>query len=559
MDSTCTLSSACCIPSNYWLIIYYYSGKTNAAGYELYGIVGELNGQAVPLAFCFTTSTDGTALDGAKDRLLRTVIRFISKKCPNIDFTLSDKDLTEINGFRTEIHQARHQLCYWHGVRYIEERLSQNKPPAKYSVIQANHLFNFIDPTWVPGVSSGWLEEGVHESDAEVEREAEPKPLDIEISSASQSNNRNDRNVDFIYHRHPPMERHVYPQYWSSQQEIKKIPIWPAPPKVSEAERPTFCGKEHRATIIAKFRIHFHQHPAIPFDDDMGTYFTAEEIHHGAVQDMYQYCFENDLSQVWAYMWNRWYTPKQWSLWARSVSDSISRLKTTMVVENLWKHLKRRDLAQYNRPRLDLVTHLVISSVLPRVQLTIDSVLERRRIGRAKALTPWQTEFKRQWIDMGRSDEERLVQKELAIRRSDLKGIERAERLAQIAEEEKRNPGTHHTSIDKWTCSCPSYLTSRFLLCKHLVRQANISLSNKPCTDLRFFSKLCRARHAPFYSIPGIHGPELEENNRESEDEQTNILILGGYTSGARTHSQEGSGQSLKSKEAKFTKGEQRR
>ena len=66
---------------------------------------------------------------------------------------------------------------------------------------------------------------------------------------------------------------------------------------------------------------------------------------------------------------------------------------------------------------------------------------------------------------MGRSDEEWLVQKELAIRRSDLKGIERAERLAQIAEEEKPNPGTHHTSIDKWTCSCPSYLTSRFLPC----------------------------------------------------------------------------------------------
>ncbi|KIM44631.1 hypothetical protein M413DRAFT_43043, partial [Hebeloma cylindrosporum] len=71
--------------------------KTNAAGYELYGIVSELNGRAVPLAFCFTASTDGTALDGAKDRLLRTVIRFMSEKCPNIKFTLSDKDLTEIN------------------------------------------------------------------------------------------------------------------------------------------------------------------------------------------------------------------------------------------------------------------------------------------------------------------------------------------------------------------------------------------------------------------------------------------------------------------------------
>lgn len=90
---------------------------------------------------------------------------------------------------------------------------------------------------------------------------------------------------------------------------------WKAPPRLSENERLIFCGKEHQAVIIAKFRIHFHQHPAIPFDDDKGTHFMAEEIHHGAVHDMYQYCFENDLNQVWAYMWNQWYTPKQWSLW----------------------------------------------------------------------------------------------------------------------------------------------------------------------------------------------------------------------------------------------------
>ena len=147
---------------------------------------------------------------------------------------------------------------------------------------------------------------------------------------------------------------------------------------------------------------------------------------------------------------------------------------------------------------------------------------------------------------MGKSNEERLVLKELAVRKGNLKGKELTERLEQIAEEEKHDPGTHHTSIDKWTCSCPLYLTSRFLLCKHLVRQANIALNNKPCTDLRFFSKLCRARHAPFYKIPGIHGPELEDNDRESEDDQqTNILVLGGYTQGERTRSQEleGSGQ----------------
>jgi len=107
----------------------------------------------------------------------------MSKKCPNIKFTLSDKDLTEINGFRTEIPDARHQLCYWHAITYIEERLAQDKPPAKYSAIKANHIFDFIDPTWVPGVGSGWLEEGVHESDTEVEKtgDSDSGPQDIEI------------------------------------------------------------------------------------------------------------------------------------------------------------------------------------------------------------------------------------------------------------------------------------------------------------------------------------------------------------------------------------------
>ncbi|KDR66651.1 hypothetical protein GALMADRAFT_26222, partial [Galerina marginata CBS 339.88] len=180
------------------------------------------------------------------------------------------------------------------------------------------------------------------------------------------------------------------------------------------------------------FRIHFHQHPSIPLNDLGGSFLTAEEIYKGAVNDIYCYCFANDLSQVWAYMWNRWYTPKQWALWARAACPSISRLKTTMVVENLWKHLKTRDLAQFNRPRLDLVTHLVITGVLPRIQQTLNSILDKRRVGRAKALAPWQTEFRRQWKELSLTDEERLIKKELAVLKGNLKGKRKEERLEQI-------------------------------------------------------------------------------------------------------------------------------
>ena len=58
--------------------------------------------------------------------------------------------------------EAKHQLCYWHEMKYIEERLTDNRPPAAYDPRKAHKMFESIDPTWAPGVTSGWLEEGVH-------------------------------------------------------------------------------------------------------------------------------------------------------------------------------------------------------------------------------------------------------------------------------------------------------------------------------------------------------------------------------------------------------------
>ncbi|KAJ3720039.1 hypothetical protein C8R42DRAFT_549361, partial [Lentinula raphanica] len=141
--------------------------KTNALSYELFAIVGELNGQAIPLAFQLNTLTKA-ADDGVKELLLRDFIRWLARRCPNIKFTLSDKDITEINAFRIEIPHAKHQLCYWHGIRYIEKRLGENKPPAAYDPRIAHRCFDFIDPTWAPGVTMGAVEDGVHLSDAEV-------------------------------------------------------------------------------------------------------------------------------------------------------------------------------------------------------------------------------------------------------------------------------------------------------------------------------------------------------------------------------------------------------
>jgi len=109
----------------------------------------------------------------------------------------------------------------------------------------------------------------------------------------------------------------------------------------------TFCPAVYRSTIKKKFVIHFHQHAEIPIDAE-GTHLTASEIHEAATYYMYSYCKQYDLLQVWAYMWNCWYLPKQWPLWARSAAPRILWLKTTMIIEAQWKVIKHNDLARFN-------------------------------------------------------------------------------------------------------------------------------------------------------------------------------------------------------------------
>jgi len=107
---------------------------------------------------------------------------WVCQQCPNITFTLSDKDVSEINAFRHCIPGAKHQLCYWHAVKYLETRLKEDTPPAAYDPRRAHDIFQFIDPTWAPGITRGWLEDGVHEDDAEVLKPSDNEYLERILS-----------------------------------------------------------------------------------------------------------------------------------------------------------------------------------------------------------------------------------------------------------------------------------------------------------------------------------------------------------------------------------------
>ena len=336
-----------------------------------------------------------------------------------------------------------------------------------------------------------------------------------------------------IQHQVPKAVETCLPPIFILKEGEKRIPVWPNPPKVTAKELPVFCPKEHRPAIIERFRVHLHQHPDIPFNDEHGTCLTAEEIYEGAVWDMYQYCFENDLSQVWAYLWNRWYTDVQWRLWARSASPYIPRLKTTMIVESLWKNIKHRDLAQYNRPRLDLVTYLVITNVLPRALRTLAYVHGLRRVGRPQPLAGWQRDMRADWLELSKSDERRNVEAQLRWLNKPMNTKGRTERLAELAEDESRPRGTYVTNIKRWTCSCPSYLISRFLLCKHLVRLVNNALNDGPITSLTFFLQLRRNHYPPYYCIPNIHEATEDPNIAAmSLQAQNDASVIGGTSGG---------------------------
>ncbi|KAF5361322.1 hypothetical protein D9757_015171 [Collybiopsis confluens] len=115
---------------------------------------------------------------------------------------------------------------------------------------------------------------------------------------------------------------------------------------------------------------------------------------------------------------------------------------------------------------------------------------------------------------MSKEDEFRSMERELAcLKDKTLKANARAELLADIEAERERLRGTYHTNVETMTCSCPSYLISRWLLCKHLVREVNRRTGNLPLNNLPFFHALRRNHFAPFYSIPEIHFKTEQEEN----------------------------------------------
>ena len=219
-----------------------------------------------------------------------------------------DKDKSEIAAI-SSVYPSTVQLCLWHALRAIKKKLAKTKEIgalSRYHPAEARELVPTLDICW--GSFPEKRPAGEHRyGGCDCSKRTEPAELRGKIEC---------------------------------QDELSKN------------------------IILQTFKRHFNAHPLIP--DSNNVALDSESLHKKCATEMYELCRRFNWFRLWAYLYVNWYKTDQWVLWARSANpNEIPVLKTTMIVESHWRRIKRDYLWRYNRPRIDLVTWVLLSSVLP--------------------------------------------------------------------------------------------------------------------------------------------------------------------------------------------------
>ena len=108
--------------------------------------------------------------------------------------------------------------------------------------------------------------------------------------------------------------------------------------------------------------VHYSRHSLIP--NEKGAKETADEIYRSSTKEMYEYCVKEGRGDAWAYLWESWYRPGRWDLWARSAYHLIGIYRTTMGAEAFFRVLKNVYLSKI-RHSLMSVIDLLDKDVIP--------------------------------------------------------------------------------------------------------------------------------------------------------------------------------------------------
>ncbi|KAJ3779890.1 hypothetical protein GGU10DRAFT_421211 [Lentinula aff. detonsa] len=208
--------------------------------------------------------------------------------------------MAEIGALGQVWPSARAQICWWHQRKAIKERITKAKLSATpYDAKRGHAEFSFIDGNFYPpGRADPGEREGGREGRGRDTTMDEPIPTPTKP----------DPNA--ILFMLPPSQVPLptFPPNTkaSSCAGFIKIPPQKPSPEVDEEINSSirrFCPIELREHVLSRIESHRHAHPFIP-----GFAAPTEEgIYYWAVKQMYSFCKEHDLPELWAYLWENWY------------------------------------------------------------------------------------------------------------------------------------------------------------------------------------------------------------------------------------------------------------
>lgn len=345
IDATCTCTSRYSITANTRLL-----DNTNQGELELYALLGEYDNAGYPLAYMLL-STASSIADKKRTIALTKFLQAVRDNYHvNPRFNHVDKDFAEIAALKTVWPDAKIQICWWHLKRALNQRTCKAKlSTTPYNPEDAKREFAFVDVNFIP-VTPPDPKEDEEYAFGDNERNQKRKKKKRTRTKATEDEPSSEPPLvpqvpDFLIKlpslaalRARPKEAEDDAQS-TGEQDDDESSIGDAPTEYEDDDdlevdvQPTkhqFCPEGLRKTTIFLLERHYCAHPDIPGMSRPD----AAGIRAWAVKQMYTYCENHDLRELWAYLWGNWYRPGRWELWARSSCAEIPHLKTNMICES---------------------------------------------------------------------------------------------------------------------------------------------------------------------------------------------------------------------------------
>ncbi|KAL0568508.1 hypothetical protein V5O48_013478 [Marasmius crinis-equi] len=287
-------------------------------------------------------------------------------------------------------------LCQQHFNCAIKDCLKKNKlSTTPYDPIQAHTKFTFIDIKFCPAGPADLSKVEGGNVNAESQPLSPPPPPT------------QNPNTLLIHIQSPdtPTNNATTPLMRFMCSQAKKIDD-KNDDEIEEKKVFCYC---HLCQLILDMMNHYYcTHPMIPgYSAPM-----PEGIWYWAVKEIYQYCSQNDLCKTWVYLWKNWYCTGHWQLWTHcSNPKKIPHLKTIMILESHWKHLKHDYRDHFSNPHINFLVWTVVMKAGHAFLSTSQNILVDNR--RWTHCLSWRKPFKCEWQQCGTNPHNPSIQSQV--------------------------------------------------------------------------------------------------------------------------------------------------